>query len=1024
MVVSMLPMNVFGDTVTIGGGGTTSFVASTVGSGLKQFTNPGRGLPERMVNVWKPAIYLTRWAHAVDTNNVVSELRLKMVVNNGQWAQHDGTAWLEWSDAKDYNKNAGDRGLSSYQGGTGSNPDAVFDPDNPTNPNHVESMSIRRAGQVLSATGVTTTTSAAHPLVGQVAEARPVNLTYEFIVLYDNEAELVIRSNTHDLKAAGNDPAFRYAYMPNTLYHTGESITITSARGGQELLTPPGGVVTVQNRTLNVSVSNPTSSETFLYFDRLNISEALRFDFSNGRPADGIYPIVTLYAPSNYKWVSPVAGFTWQIGGNPAIGYGGRSGSITRNPSARGEYRYTTRFGGQYVELDGGAHYERWHDDKYLTIHLPLGVNNPGVAERISLEGIGLVADNRADYADVNVRYAVDWVDAGENIVASSLAATYGGRPGGNWRTGADNSVAGGTGTQRPGPPLFNYRDHLWNSFNAGTRGWTELSYGLRPGTEPTDIRSGDQVPVEYVNWSATVSGGYSGDLKDNTGTVHSWRTDALNGTWTQWIRLAEDAVGAWGGTLGIDATFHMPEHGGAVILGAEVLFPENYYTGLQQTGANDWESSKYAPANNELGSWNYHDVRGVLCTPNYLEIKPGLMGYNERSVTRFVDVRFAIATEPGYEDKYGPEVEVTVTGNSTTNLYDDNVVVAAYVHDPITVDMDVADVEVSGINMYNVAVREIEPIVIRETDYGMLRKGDELWVYVTGARANEVEFTADLVPEVNTEDSGLKLTRGSVLRHRWSNSWVNGIRYTIEERSHERGSRVASDVGEVIITGGLITGPVYPGVRYEVVVSGTAVGANNYTVHENRRESSTLTSYDWSRVNSWRLFDSSPYSVDAFEFFEEEIPDAPPEPEPEPQPTVSQSLTLNEFSPEINGVKPFVMVQVDANTSVGMVSPRVIAEFFGGSATWDAGSGVATINGVHVDGSAVEVTLQAGATSGTVNGQSYDIATYSQSATPGLVSVYTSDAGNFYVPMRFMTNAFGYTIDWNPLTATATIRH
>ena len=139
------------------------------------------------------------------------------------------------------------------------------------------------------------------------------------------------------------------------------------------------------------------------------------------------------------------------------------------------------------------------------------------------------------------------------------------------------------------------------------------------------------------------------------------------------------------------------------------------------------------------------------------------------------------------------------------------------------------------------------------------------------------------------------------------------------------------------------------------------------------------------------------------------------------PGAVVTNSLVLNEFSPEINGVKPYVMVQVDASTKIGAVSPRVFTNFIGGSV--DFIDGVAVLWGTHTNGTPTEVRMVANDTTAAINGQSHDIATYSESAGPGLVSVYVSETNNFYVPLRFMAKAFGYEIEWNAATSTATIK-
>jgi len=995
MILSTLPMNVFGNVINVsppGGGG--SYVSRIGDSGFKRHFEPWGTLQERFVHDWKVAINLQ--SHQA-VNATPSSLSVLVNVVNGRWAGFGGgdhIGWLEWDPVSG---NAADNARASY-----------FK---------------QNVGRTLPRTGG-----------GVGSNENRFNVTFE--ALSATMARLTINSPSVNLGAVSDN---MWYVVVEGLYiqPDGDStpiVTIGSDRTPSEQINTSLVTTPARARNLSVSVANPTAGETFLYFDELRITESVRGDFTHGH-ADNVKAVITMRAPNNYRWVRPPD--RQNIGVMDNV-----TGSNIR--TFLDSYTYTTRFGDNFVRLSGESFYQnpssismvrnpqtaQWENptaneylrhNRYLTIHLALDRNimAGAPAERIGLRGIGLVADNRADYSSVSVAYAIDWVTIQERgdtpanrIVASTIDGWWGERSGNQWTM-----------------PRRDMNDHLWQSFEAGTRTWNESGFDLRPGTEPTTIRSGDQGHARYFTIRGDVGEGGQPTLftynEYARGTVASWHDDG--GFWTQWVRLNENAVGALGLGLGMEATFSVPDHGGAKIMGVQVLMPRANFQGYPyETRPNDWENAGYAAGHDIIGGWNYASARGVLVTPEYVRFTPGWQGWEERTALRHVDMRFLLSVEPGYEHKYGEDIEITVTGPAVAQLVGSNSVVAALARDPITLDMDVADITIVDNNAYNVAVREIEDIVIREADFGQLRKGDELWVYVVGARANEVEFTADMVAEVNTDESGLILTRGSVLRHRWSNSWVNGIRFTVEERSHDRASRNNSDVGEVIITGGRITGPVYPGVNYEIVVSGTAVAANQYSVFENRRGSATLSSYDAARNASWRLFDTEPYATPAFEFDLEGSTPPPVEIEVilPPAATVSQSLTLNEWSPEINGVRPFVMVQVDENTRVGMVSPRVIAEFFGGSADWDAGSGTATITGKHKDGSDVVVTLQAAATSGTINGSSQDIATYSGSAAPGTVQVYTSASNNFYVPMRFMTNAFGYTIDWNPATATATIRN
>jgi hypothetical protein len=1029
MIISILPMNVFGTTFTVPGIaplGSTTNASHYLGAG------PNSGFKFGYHAAWWNAIDimkyvhdveilvgLTRWeatanvdgagspnaAMQVTTGTTVSSLTLNVVLTNATFASP--SRWYEYSG----NSNGGD----------------------------AAARNIPLTNTVYFGQGVAgATVSPATALQYRFDQQNTMPGTH---------GVLNIVGTGEDFREALTNNAKKFVAVRLYIHQTGENppiITFSNSVSGSEQFNVPGSVHTQRN--LRVSVHEPVASETFLHFSELRIAEGRRGDFNfgvNTSAGDVTLTRITMRTPSGWRWLTPVNRLsTGNWHGNDLYG------TLFHKPAdwaaiEQGWYNHEFLHRGAWPQglmpIDAGSSgvygwgtfpysLANWvsNDGRYLVIQfMDFDDNLNALAERMALKGISMVADNRADFGNVNVQFAVDWWDMdgdpenyGLEAIVPVLGSVAGQFLGSSlsevW--GSGDIVRAGVGTQPiyPGLPvatpiITSASEYLWGSFQAGTRVVTEGEFVLE-GDLPS-LRSGDQAP----------------------GNVDVFLTQD-DGAWTGWVRLVENAVGAWGGGIGFDATFSVPDHGGAVIMGAEVRFSPGTYP--YATGSASQRYNFYSQVGtNELGSWNFPDQHGVLRTPHYVRVNPPLQNFTERTQLRNIDVRFQVSLEPGYEHKHGEELVITVSGPSTQLIFGEKEVVAAIVRDPITLFMDTTDVTISNNNAYNVAVRDIEPIIITETGFGALNKGDELWIYVTGARANEVEFTADFVADVNTEDSGLRLTRGSVLRHRWSNSWVNGIRYTVEERSFDRPSRPNNAPGEIAIVGGKITGPVYPGVEYEIVVSGNAVAANQYSVFENHRFSVTsggitpgnelmLSTFDIARRVSWRLFDTEPYSAPAFEY--DVDGSAPPPVEVEvimPPASIGASLTLNEWSPAINGVKPFVMVQVDELTKVGMVSPRVIAEFFGGSVDWDAGSGTATITGMGKDG-AVEVTLQAGATTGTINGQSHDIATYSNSAAAGLVSVYTSESNNFYVPMRFITNAFGYTIDWNPATATATIRN
>jgi hypothetical protein len=134
-------------------------------------------------------------------------------------------------------------------------------------------------------------------------------------------------------------------------------------------------------------------------------------------------------------------------------------------------------------------------------------------------------------------------------------------------------------------------------------------------------------------------------------------------------------------------------------------------------------------------------------------------------------------------------------------------------------------------------------------------------------------------------------------------------------------------------------------------------------------------------------------------------------------------SLQLNQWSPPVDGVKPFIIVG-EAGSSTpgyGAVSARVFGNFIGAQVEWTGTAAVLTgTNGLT--GEAVVVIMVPGETTGTINGVAYDIGEYSGSVPAGSAVVYVTSDGRIYLPMRFLTTAFGNNLEWDAETATATI--
>ncbi|MCL2217947.1 MAG: copper amine oxidase N-terminal domain-containing protein, partial [Defluviitaleaceae bacterium] len=105
-----------------------------------------------------------------------------------------------------------------------------------------------------------------------------------------------------------------------------------------------------------------------------------------------------------------------------------------------------------------------------------------------------------------------------------------------------------------------------------------------------------------------------------------------------------------------------------------------------------------------------------------------------------------------------------------------------------------------------------------------------------------------------------------------------------------------------------------------------------------------------------------------------------------------------------------FVPNPVNANYTMGMLSPRVFAHWISGSTGFD--DGVVTLTGMHFDGTPVEVVMTVGQNYAFINGQRHDIATFAArdghgTGPTGSVTPMNVD-GRVFVPIRFLTNAFG----------------
>jgi hypothetical protein len=228
-----------------------------------------------------------------------------------------------------------------------------------------------------------------------------------------------------------------------------------------------------------------------------------------------------------------------------------------------------------------------------------------------------------------------------------------------------------------------------------------------------------------------------------------------------------------------------------------------------------------------------------------------------------------------------------------------------------------------------------------------------------------------------------------------------------------------------VITIGNLsVTGQILPGVDYNIVVSGTRIASNEQEVR-------TLVGQGLAgglQNLHFLTFTSTPYIGAVIRHYGGGIlADLPPAPEvievpappiivevPAPQPVVYR---FNEFTPAIHGVaNPFRFETNVEGNLVGFMSLRAFAYMLGSTGdqiSWNQATNTATVTGTHLHGHDVTVTVTPGNPRAQVTGipGTVDIAEFAGASGPiGTISPINI-GGTVFLPLRFVTNAFGYEV-------------
>jgi len=223
-----------------------------------------------------------------------------------------------------------------------------------------------------------------------------------------------------------------------------------------------------------------------------------------------------------------------------------------------------------------------------------------------------------------------------------------------------------------------------------------------------------------------------------------------------------------------------------------------------------------------------------------------------------------------------------------------------------------------------------------------------------------------------------------------------------------------------------MATGNVIPDANVNVVVSGSAFAENAQSVRAAQHAGGTGGELGLMTVGT---FTSQPYSASILEV-EREMPpvdDTPPPPPAEvpivvlPETPKARELRFSVNDTVIGGVNNafvFVPNRDDESLVVGMMS---VEAFFNallddetGDASFSAANNQISITGRHAgDGTLRTITMNIGATQATINNIPTDIATFAGNSGPWhSISPHVDEAGNLYLPLRFVSNAFGFKLE------------
>ena len=802
------------------------------------------------------------------------------------------------------------------------------------------------------------------------------------------------------------------------------------------------------NRTVTVTGGTPVTFANFLHLNPLRITENHVGTLSGPT-------LITLTAPAFYRW--EVGGFAAAEGYLATPGLtGGLSpfqvlvGNVTNasrfsfpmgapenfRPGFVDQWRLPASFTpGMWSARGVGS--DARHTITFL-VNLPRAAA-PGLAW-IELDGLFLIPDSNARQGgNVNIDVRVQSVNDG---VAANPADSWDAGTGSSVnRPNRVNNRTTATGISR-GNNNYNYVTS--NNVHVGTFGHGQ--FNVRVHGDTPNLRTG--FLRTNINAQETTN-------PSNTGVNH------FRGVRTATLIIEENAAGAFGnGPINFEFLDENGNaHPGIRILGMQARAGSDRNAGWNEGTFNNFPGTNYVgrvsgvPGSGQImegRNQNWLTFQGWIGTFGQRPPVHPVVNISTRQATITIprqaatdtrtagvlEVAFYLSLEAGFEWKYGSDIEVTISGPGAAAIAEaDRTQLLGRAVDPIAL-REGNSIEVETGTLYNIigpaGRQRIDDVVIDVINDAAFFNGAELWLYIaTDAVGRNFDLNIATIPTISTnEESGLRFAPGVFVANPSITMVGRQAVVFVVDRAPWGGN---SPAPVITISNLYVEGQAFPGVEYQIVVSGTGIAQNDQEVF-NRVVQQGTEAGAMIQTNTG-VFASLPYNYTALENVAGGVWNNVPG--VLPGGIARRGMMFWEGMPSRIGLTepPFLLrIGQDAGVHVSYVMVREFAAFVGDMNPHNervtvGGESVMTarIDGTASNGSPVSVQIwerspyadiiRDGATT------RVDIAQYIGGASGTVVTPLLID-GRFYLPLRFMAVAFGYQVSWDAGNSVTTVNN